>query len=130
MVGKRPSAGGLGCFTSAKGIVCAFFQWFPGTTDLWQLERVDISIKQLKLNEHDLLPAERRKVWQKMTRAIDVFLDAKAKYRPGINPAPKRDMELTAKQIREMTREDAELSSVALWCLRFRNNPQLLRLSS
>jgi hypothetical protein len=65
-----------------------------------------------------------------MTRAIDGFLDAKSKYRPGINPAPKAVMEEKLLQIREMTKPEAELSSVALWCLRFRNDPQLLRLAS
>jgi len=102
----------------------------PGTTDPWQLERVDVSVKQLKLNEHDALPAARRTVWQAMTRAIDGFLDAKSKYRPGINPSPKAVMEEKLLQIREMTKPEAELSSVALWCLRFRNDPQLLRLAA
>ncbi len=100
----------------------------PGTTDQWELDRVDVSIKRLKLNDHDALPAARRKIWQNVSRAIDSYLNAKDSYHPGINPAPKATMEEKAREIRQMTREDEELSSVAMWCVRFRNDPQLLRL--
>lgn len=87
----------------------------PGCDD-WEKERVKISIERFKLNEHDALPEERRKVWQRITRAIEGFLQAKAAYRPGINPTPKEKMEQNLRTIYELTREDAELSTVAL-CL-------------
>lgn len=99
----------------------------PGC-DPWETERVNVSIERLKLNEHDALPEERRKIWQKVTRAIELYLTAKTQYRPGINPTPKERMEQQLRTIHEMTREDAELSTVALWCVRFRNDPQLLSL--
>jgi hypothetical protein len=99
----------------------------PGCDD-WEKKRVEVSINRLKLNDHDALPEERRKVWQRMTRAIDGFLQAKAVFRPGINPAPKVRMEENLRTIKELTRDDAELSTVALWCVRFRNEPQLLSL--
>lgn len=102
----------------------------PGTKEPWILERVNVSIERLKLNEHDALPEARRQVWQKMSKAITGFIEAKSAYKPGINPTPKATMEEKAKQIWEMTRPNAELSSVALWCLRFRNDPDLLRLAS
>ena len=94
----------------------------------WEKQRVEVSIERLKLNDHDALPQERRRVWQKVSEAIEGYLDAKSKYRPGINQAPAEKMEEKLKQIRAHTRADAELSAVALWCVRFRNNPQLLRL--
>lgn len=96
--------------------------------DDWEKERVNVSIERLKLNEHDALPEERRKVWQRVTRAIDGFLQAKAAYRPGINPTLKERMEQNLRTIHELTRENAELSTVAVWCVRFRNDPQLLSL--
>ncbi len=102
----------------------------PGTTDPWELARVEESIKRLKLNDHDALPEARRAVWQEMTRAIDSFLKAKETYHPGINPALKTKMEESARIIREKTRPEAELSSVARWCIRFSQNEQLLRLVS
>ena len=94
----------------------------------WERERVRISIDRLKLNDHDALPQERRRVWQQVSQEIDGYLEAKSKYRPGINPAPREKMEEKARRIKELTRPDAELSAVALWCIRFRNNPGLLRL--
>lgn len=99
----------------------------PGC-DAWEKERVNVSIERLKLNEHDALPEERRKVWQRVTRAIDGYLQAKAAYRPGINPAPMERMEQYLRVIYDLTREDAELSSVALWCVRFRNNFEILSI--
>ncbi len=98
--------------------------------DEWEQERVRASIERLKLNEHDALPQERRRVWQKVSNAIEGYLDAKSRYRPGINPASQEKMEDRLRTIREMTRPEAELSSVALWCVRFRNDPQILRLVS
>lgn len=96
--------------------------------DAWDTERVEESIKRLKLNEHDELPEERRKVWQKVSNAIDSYLKAKAAYKPGINPAPKETMEIHAREIQKMAKEDAELSMVAVWCVLFRNDPKLIRL--
>jgi hypothetical protein len=63
-----------------------------------------------------------------VSNEIDGYLDAKSKYRPGINPAPKEKMEERLRRIRELTQPEAELSAVALWCVRFRNDPRLLRL--
>lgn len=98
--------------------------------DGWEKKRVEASITHLKLNEHDALPEARRKVWQKVTRAIDRYLTAKAAYRPDINPTPLATMRENLKALHEMTRREAELSSVAMWCIRFRNDPQLLYLAS
>lgn len=59
------------------------------SADAWAKERVRVSIERLKLNDHDELPAERRKVWQDVTGAIEAFLKAKAAFHPKMNPAPK-----------------------------------------
>lgn len=96
----------------------------------WERERVNVSIERLKLNEHDALPQERRRIWQVVSKAIEEYLEAKSKYRPGINPTPKEKMEAKCREIYLMTRSEAELSSVAFWCVRFRNKPELLKLIS
>lgn len=98
--------------------------------DDWERERVQISIDRLKLNDHDALPQERRRVWQQVSKEIDGYFEAKSKYRPGINPAPMEKMEERLRRIRELTRPDAELSAVALWCVQFRHDDQLLHLVS
>lgn len=99
----------------------------PGI-DTWEEQRVKMSIERLKLNDHDALPAERRRVWQQVTQVIEKYLKAKLAYRPGINPSPKETMEDALRQLYKWTREDAELSSVARWCIEFRNDPKLLNL--
>lgn len=100
----------------------------PGADD-WTKERVRISVERLKLNDHDALPAERRRVWQDVTGAIEVFLTAKAAYHPKTNPAPKVTMDERARFLFGKTRKEAELSSVARWCLLLRNDPDLSRLA-
>ncbi len=97
-------------------------------TDPWDAERVEESIKRLKLNEHDALPEERRRIWQKVSNAIDLYLRAKAAYRPGINPAPMETIERYAREIHDLAKHDAELSMVAWWCVELRNDPCLRRL--
>ena len=39
-------------------------------TSVWEKNRVDETIKRLKLNEHEALAEERRKVWSRVNRAI------------------------------------------------------------
>jgi uncharacterized protein (TIGR02646 family) len=96
--------------------------------DDWEKLRVEESIKILKLNEHDALPSERRRVWQTTSKLIEKFLDAKSKYNAKTNPAPRVTMEETARQLREMTRANAELSMVAIWCAKFRADERILHL--
>lgn len=100
----------------------------PKLTDPWEVLRAEKSIEWLKLNEHDDLPEERRKVWQKLTRLIKEYYTAKAAYDPGINPAPYATMKEKLREIRERTRTNAELSATALWCVELRNDPELRRL--
>lgn len=94
----------------------------------WDKERVEESLKRLKLNEHSVLAEERRKIWQKVDRLIFKYLSAKARCMNGPNPAAVQILKEVRAQIREMTDPTAELSSVAKWCVLFRSNPQLSRL--
>jgi hypothetical protein len=99
----------------------------PGIS-AWDLQRVDETIKRLKLNEYTPLSEARRKVWQKVDGLIKDFTHAKARCGAGNNPSAKEKMKQVRAQVREMTQPAAELSSVARWCVLFRNDPQLSKL--
>ncbi|EJP4365351.1 hypothetical protein NUR56_002904 [Salmonella enterica] len=99
----------------------------PGSS-AWEQERVNETVKRLKLNEHLPLAEARRKVWQQVDRLIDDFTTAKARCRAGNNPVAKAKLTEVRARVREMTNTTAELSAVARWCLLVRNDPQLSRL--
>lgn len=99
----------------------------PNATD-WEKERVEETVKRMKLNEHVPLAEERRKVWQKVDGLIKEFHVAKGRCSGGHNPAAKAKLSEVCKRIRETTLNSSELSSVARWCLLLRNDPQLSRL--
>lgn len=100
----------------------------PGTSP-WDQQRVNETVQRLKLNEHTALAEARRKVWQKTDALIEDFERIKARCSHGKNPAAQSKLRETCTQIRAMTKPDAQLSSVARWCLLLRNNPQLSRLA-
>ena len=99
----------------------------PGSSP-WEQERVMETVKRLKLNDHTPLAEERRKIWQKVDRLIDEFHTAKGRCSTGNNPVAKDKLKTVQASIRELTNPNAELSSVARWCLLLRNEPQLSRL--
>lgn len=99
----------------------------PGISE-WEIERVLETIKRLKLNEHEDLPTERQKKWQKVSKEIDKYKRYKSRCRNGINPVAKQKASEHARNIRDMTRESEELSAVAKWCVLFRNDQHLIRL--
>ena len=99
----------------------------PGISD-WDQQRVHETTKRLKLNEHVRLTDERRKVWQKVDKLIDEFNEAKQRCFQGDNPVAKERMSQVRARMREMTHASADLSTVAKWCVLFRNDPQLARL--
>lgn len=99
----------------------------PGISE-WEKLRVKVTIERLKLYEHAILPQERRKIWQEMSREIKLYQRYKARCITGGNPAAKAKVIEHARRIKGMTKESKELSSVAKWCVLFRNDPQLTRL--
>ena len=101
----------------------------PGIS-VWDAQRVGETIRRLKLNEHEPLAEERRKIWQTISREIELYLTAKSRCSGGGNPAAKQGVRNHLITIRSMLKSSAELSSVAKWCLFFRNDPQLLRLAA
>ena len=99
----------------------------PGISE-WEQQRVNETVKRLKLNEHVPLAEARRKVWQQVDKLIEDFTTAKARCGAGNNPAAKEKLRLVRTRVREMISPAAELSAVARWCVLFRNDPQLSRL--
>ena len=101
----------------------------PGTSD-WEKQRVSETVERLKLNEHDFLTEERRKVWQRVSLEIKQYEMAKARCSRGGNPAAAEKLRGHINNIIKMTRRQAELSSVALWCVLLKNDQSLIRLMS
>lgn len=99
----------------------------PGISD-WDKERVLITISRLKLNEHEAITLERRKVWQRMTREIDKYLYAKSRNNLGRNPGAQTQIKECARNIRNWMRDSEELSAVSKWCVLFRNDSGLSKL--
>lgn len=99
----------------------------PGISD-WEQERVHETVRRLKLNEYAALAEARRKVWQQMSGLIDEFDYAIARNPTGCNPAAKATVSQIRTRMREMIQPTAELSSVARWCMRLRNQPRLWQL--
>jgi hypothetical protein len=97
----------------------------PGITR-WEYVRVMRTVERLKLTEHQALAEERRKVWQNTTKLINKYLQALSESRS--SSAARERLKTAAREIVCLTRPDAELSAVAKWCVRLRNNSQLSRL--
>lgn len=92
----------------------------------WDYVRVRRTVDRLKLSEHQALAEERRKVWQKTTKLINKYLQALAKART--SAAAREQAKTAARDIVCLTKPEAELSAVAKWCVRLRNDSQLSRL--
>lgn len=63
-----------------------------------------------------------------MSGLIDDFNNAIARNPTGCNPAAKATVSQIRTRVREMIKPTAELSSVARWCLRLRNQQRLWQL--
>jgi uncharacterized protein (TIGR02646 family) len=101
----------------------------PGV-EAWEAERVEETIKCLKLNEHEPLTEARRRIWQTVSREIEQYLTAKKRSTRSVNPVATQNVRDHLCKIRSMTRESEELASVAKWCVSFRNNPQLSQIAA
>lgn len=99
----------------------------PGISK-WDKVRVLRSTIRLKLTEHQDLPEERRKVWQKTATAINGYYTALDKARVANANAAKQKLHERAREIQNLTKPTAELSAVARWCVLFRNDPKLTKL--
>jgi hypothetical protein len=97
----------------------------PGVSR-WDFIRVRRTVERLKLTEHQALAEERRKVWQRVTTHISNYQRALAETR--YSAAARERAKNEAREIAELTKPSAALSSVAKWCVLLRNDPQLSRL--
>lgn len=93
----------------------------------WEQERVNETAKYLKLNDHVPLAEARRKVWQQVDLLINDFACTKSRC-DSANPVAYERLRAICLRIREMTSAEAELSSVAKFCIAVRNDPQLSKL--
>lgn len=99
----------------------------PGASP-WERLRAEQTIERLKLNAHIDLAEARRKVWQKVCSEIELYQRAKARCDDGRNPAARQTMNKHCLNIKKLTSCEAELSTVAKWCVFLRKDPQLCRL--
>ncbi|WP_197893064.1 hypothetical protein [Undibacterium sp. KW1] len=91
----------------------------------WDFVRVCRTVNRLKLTDHQALAEERRKVWQRMMTHINNYRRALDQTRH--SAAARERVKNEAREIAELTKPSAELSSVAKWCVRL-NDPQLSKL--
>lgn len=92
----------------------------------WDQIRVRRTVERLKLTEHHALKEERRKVWQRTNKLINDYLRSLSESRH--SAAARERVKFSASEIHRLTRPDAELSSVAKWCVLLRSDHQLTRL--
>jgi len=95
---------------------------------VWDKQRAEETIERLKLNEHKDLAEARRKIWQNVSKEIDLYLKAKSRCVAGGNPGARQKVRGHCQNIRNFTTFEAELSSVAKYCVFFREDAQLSRL--
>jgi uncharacterized protein (TIGR02646 family) len=90
----------------------------PGLSDEWDELRVNYSVERFKL---DFPPLEdkRKTVWNECWNRIKEYLKELEAYRTsnGTNVIARNQVKESAKAIREMMREDKELSAVARACV-------------
>ena len=101
----------------------------PGISQ-WEQQRVEQTVKRLKLNEHVVLTEARLKLWQKVSRLIEKYRAAKVRCATGDDPSARAELVEICRQLRELSKPDSELSSVVKWCVLLRNDPSLSRLLS
>lgn len=94
----------------------------------WAHRRALETIKRLKLNEHEPLSEERRRIWQEVAKEIKKYRDALARCENGGNPAAREKVCEAVKNLRKRVDRRSELSSVAVDCIRSSTDPKLLRL--
>lgn len=98
------------------------------TASAWEQQCAEETITRLKLNDHPDLLEARRKIWQKVNFQVDRYKYFKGRCSQGGNPAAKMKLKEHGKNIRNLTESSSELSSVARWCIFFREDAQLSRL--
>ena len=100
----------------------------PVIVDNWEKRRVEVSVERLKLNEHAPLTEARRKIWQEMSKNIEEYYEYKKKCTGTNHAVMKQKLSDVCRKIKKMTKEEEILSSVAKWCILFRNDQQLNNL--
>lgn len=91
----------------------------------WEKQKVDVTIRLLRLNEHEPLVEARRDIWTKCSRYIEQFLDAQAE----LDKSQEAQFKFRSaiEHLKELVSESSELSAVAVTCVQKRNIPRLNR---
>lgn len=100
----------------------------PHVTDEWERERVEYSINRYKLDFPPL--ADKRKVtWAECWGRLQDYLKELAAYQADkTNVIAKESYKQAAKHVREMIREDKELSAIARACILGTGDPRVVGL--
>lgn len=101
----------------------------PGLDDEWDILRVTYSVERLKL-DFPTLEDKRRTIWNECWNRIKEYLEELTAYRAsnGTNMIARNQVKEAARAIREMMREDKELSAVARACVLSAGDPRIIRL--
>lgn len=91
----------------------------PGL-DKWQNERVEVTVRRLKLYYEPLAEA-RRDVWRNCRRKLEECEQLMKRMNEGGGAAVKERLSAKMKELRRMIQPDAPLSSTAISCLLFSN---------
>jgi uncharacterized protein (TIGR02646 family) len=101
----------------------------PGLEDEWDKKRVEYSVERFNLDFPPLMD-KRKTVWNECWRRIQMYREelGKLKLSNGQNPIARNQVKACAKHIREMMREDKELSAVARACVLSTGDRRLMGL--
>jgi hypothetical protein len=100
----------------------------PHVTDPWERDRVEYSVERYNLDFPPLMD-KRKVVWSECWDRICEYRDELAKYHADkTNVVAQQGYKRAAKHIREMMRENKELSAVARACVSSTGDPRVLGL--
>ncbi len=121
----------LDAFPSLEELWPVYQQW-KGLADPAAVKLIeqpfytDGSGREVRYYQRVAINRASRKVWQNTTKLINKYLQALSDART--SGAARERLKAAAREIVCLTKPDAELSAVAKWCVRLRNDSQLSRL--
>ena len=95
----------------------------------WNRERVDYTIKRMKL-DHEPLVEKRRQLWQECRRLIKDYKTKRRRWEEDGGPTARSEERAALVKLVEMVKPEAELSATAAECFRKDGDPILARLGN
>ena len=101
----------------------------PEITDDWEKERVEYSVQRYNLDFPSLMD-KRKAVWNECWNRIQAYRQELALYQQDNhkNVIAKVQLKEAAKSVRELMKEERELSAVARACILHSGHPRVTRL--